>query len=289
MKMRHFIFLTASLIFLFAFSEMKIASGKLFNIPAQQFDYSKELGRESKAYIVAVDSFQISSFVTFGEYKTYLDQIKKDSSLAFYQSQLPDSDMCAHDAYVKYVNSSDYDNYAVSGISWDNAMNFCKWKTIRENQKDSFNIIYRLPTIPEWLSAYRYLKEQQIANDFNQDYSDWTLTTVGEFDYAFFDLGETGYGNYIYWALPNESKDMKRKIVMGNSFHFSEPKFDNFMHLPFYEMNGYSYIGFRYLKEHLKPLEKMNDRGTYSWDMDHEILNHWKLIKQPKFKVNRYK
>jgi hypothetical protein len=184
--------------------------------------------------------------------------------------------MCAPDAYVKYVNSTEFDNYPVSGISWICAMNFCKWKTLNENPKDSFSIIYRLPTVTEWVSAYKYLNEQKTPNDFNKDYSDWTLTTKDESAYDF--IGHTFFGDYVYMALPDDPKVLKRKIAVGNSFHLCEPDIAGFNSVYYYETDGYSYVTFRYIKKKVTPIVYVNK--SHTWDLDHEILSYWKLIKE---------
>ena len=206
----------------------------------------KVLGVDSLHDTISVDSFEISSLVTFGQYKEYLASVKKDSSQKFYLSQFPDSSMCAPDAYVKYVNSPEYDDYPVSGISWDNAMNFCRWKTKHVNGEE-IKMICRLPYAHEWLCALSYLSKMKMGNDLNKDYSDWTLDSYDESAYAF-DLTD-GYNphgkfGYIYFAKPDEPAVLKRKVAIGNSFHFCQ---HNFISSYFYEFHGYAYIGFRYV------------------------------------------
>jgi hypothetical protein len=273
---------------LFAFSKSEIGSQKMFHVPSQRFDLSGELGVKERHDSITVDSFEISSLITYGEYKKYLDAIKKDSSLQFYQSQFPDSSMCPPEAYAQYVNSIAYDNFPVSGISWDNAMNFCKWKTIRANPKDSFNLVYRLPLSSEWISAFKYLSDKKIPNDFNQDYSDWTLDAKDDTYYG--DLKDK-YLDYEYYAKDDDTPVLKRKLVLGNSFRFSQENLFEFYSWSYYEFHGYANIGFRYVCKKVQPLvASKNSNFNYSnWSEEHETLSRWGLLKKTNMKrINRY-
>ncbi len=292
MKLRHFIFFLSTTIFLFSFSEQEIESGKRFKIPARVFDIWKEMGVSEWHDTIAVDSFQVTELVTLGEYRKYLVAIKKDSSLKFYQSQFPDSSMCAPDAYVKYVNGSRYDDFPVSGISWDNALNFCKWKTVNANPKDSFSIVYRLPEVSEWVAAYKFLNEKHVDNDFNGNYSDWTLSakddTYYDFTHAKMNPSFSDY-DYSYWARPNENAVLKRKVSMGNSFLFSQPTLFDFYSWGYYEFHGYAHIGFRCIIKKVHPLIANGKTGNFNysnWSEEHEFLHRWGLIKQTNLKTN---
>jgi hypothetical protein len=292
MKSRYLIFLIVSSIFLFAFSEKQVDAGEMYKIPTQKIDSWQVMNEPKRHDTITVDSFEISPLVTFGEYREYLVAIKKDSSLKFYQSQFPDSAMCAADAYSKYVNTSAYDNFPVSGISWDNALNFCKWKTVNANLKDSFNIIYTLPRVSEWIAAYEFLEKKQIVNDFNKDYSDWTLSMKDESYYDF--MGNKTHPvwdllDYEYWTAESDAPVLKRKIALGNSFHSAAPTFFGFFDRYYYEFHGYAYVGFRYVRKKIIPLipdEKSKWANYTNWDDVHDLLYRWGLIKQMKLKKN---
>jgi len=167
-------------------------------------------------------------------------------------------------------------------------MNFCKWKTRNENPKDSFSVIYRLPLVNEWVAAYRFLTANKIPNDFNQNYSDWTLTTMDEACYDFNNNKKYFWGDYSYLAPPNDPKVLKRKLIIGNSFHHATPSPGYFTRLYFYEMDGRSFVSFRYLKRKIKPFTSLNREYIPRWYLDREVLIYWGLI-QDKKHPHRYK
>ncbi|MEQ1734400.1 MAG: SUMF1/EgtB/PvdO family nonheme iron enzyme, partial [Bacteroidia bacterium] len=153
-----------------------------FNIPAQTINLYKIIGVNTTAKEHTVKSFNISELISYKEYKTFLNDTKNDSSIEYYQTLLPDSNIGSIEIRNKYIKGNAYDNLPVLGISWDNAMNFCRWKTLKEN-KDSIQFIYRLPIYSEWLAAYFYLSQNKIKNDFNQNYSDWLINSKSEVCY----------------------------------------------------------------------------------------------------------
>jgi formylglycine-generating enzyme required for sulfatase activity len=110
------------------------------------------------------------------EYLAYLEQIEK--SEAAYQKALPDTlvwlkDSMANYYFNYYFRHPSSNNYPVVGVSHQQAVEFCKWRTYAANQadylrknrikdfkahiKDSFPIsyYYRLPTKHEWELAAR--------------------------------------------------------------------------------------------------------------------------------------
>lgn len=114
---------------------------KFYSIPSQSKNFHALYGDTSYKKAQIVEEFEISEQVTFKEYKEYLAAIKKDSSEKFYWSQLPDTNISTDKkVYTEYITSKEYDDYPVLGISWDNAMNYCKWKTIKDNDSDSIHL-----------------------------------------------------------------------------------------------------------------------------------------------------
>lgn len=193
-----------------------------------------------------IPKFQISPFVTYAEYKNYLNEIKKDSSETYYQTQLPDSNISTDiKVYEAYLNSSKYDQYPVLGISWENAMNYCSWKNSLENISDTSYGAYRLPNTSEWISAYTYLKIQNIPSDMNNKYSDWLLSSYSESAYLFpipnFYLDDT------YSASKNDQPVYHRKRFIGNSYLFDQEKLLQANGYG-YDYTGYRNVGFRIVK-----------------------------------------
>ncbi len=249
-------------------------SVQLFDIPSQTINLFKILGDNSKGKDQTIKGCQISGLVTYKDYKEYLSAIKKDSSEAYYQTQLPDSNIGSTEVRNKYINSSEYNDFPVLGISWDNAMNFCKWKTLKEN-KDSIQFIYRLPNCSEWLAAYFYLSENKIKNDFNKNYSDWLLNSKDESFYDFNNSMKDVFPfNYIYFHKKNDPLVLKRKFVIGDSYLFQQDKLLNYYSFSYYSSEGYRQVSFRYIKEPINQSEKVYPKGK-SFAVN--ILEYWGL------------
>ena len=248
-------------------------SAALFSIPTQTINLFKILGDSVRGKDQTIKKFQISELVTYREYKEYLSAIKRDSSESYYQTKLPDSNIGSVEVRNKYITRPDYDDLPVLGVSWDNAMDFCKWKTLMEN-KDSIRFIYRLPNCSEWLAAYFYLVESNIKNDFNKDYSDWLLNSKDEsilgYDKDFFPF------NFIYFHKKNEARVLRRKFVIGDSYLFQQEELINYYSFSYYADEGYRQVSFRYIKELLNQSEFVY-RGGKTFAAN--IIEYWGIKK----------
>lgn len=244
---------------------------KLFGIPAQTLDLFKLMGYDPKGK-QAIKGFQISSFVTYREYKEYLNAIKKDSSEVYYQTQLPHKNIASTETWNKYIESDEYDGFPVLGISWDNAMNFCRWKTLREN-KDSIRFVYRLPNCSEWLAAQHYLSENKIPNDMNKNYSDWLLNVKDESAYDFTEKDKNVFPfDYVYWHRKNDSPVLKRKWAIGDSYLYQQNKLVNYYAFSYYANEGYRQISFRYVKEMVTEPDMMHPNKK---SLPISLLEYW--------------
>ena len=232
-------------------------------IPVQTINPCKLIESDGSCKDTTVSSFEISEFITYGEYKIYLNAVKKDSSQKYYLTQLPDSNISSNSGvYSQYVNSTKFDNYPVLGISWDNAMNFCRWKTFQENPIDSLQFIYRLPSLIEWLSTYTYLNSTHAKVEINNLYSDWLLNSKMEYDYNF--------PHTTYFHKAKDAPVIKRKMVIGSSFLFQRKKFIDYF-FSYYATEGYRQISFRIVKQPIN----MTDKHS----LGKEIIKYWGLLK----------
>ncbi len=262
------------LVILLTSFEIEDRSAKIFDIPSQTINFFKILGDSSNGKEDKIKGFQISELVTYKEYKEYLNAIRKDSSFKYYQTQLPDSNIGSNEVRAKYIGSSEFDELPVLGISWDNAMNFCRWKTIKENG-DSVQFLYRLPNCSEWLAAYWNLSKNNIQNDFNKKYSDWLLNTKFE---NILEFRANWKGSLIfehnYFAGKDESLTLKRKLVIGDSYLFQQEKLLNYCLFNYYSTEGYRQVSFRYVKELANETDKniFQNRGKPV-----SILEYWGL------------
>lgn len=268
-------FIAAFLFYVTGFSQ------SVYNIPKQTFQPYRVLGVDEneftyaltdtnrKNFKLSIDSFEISSQVTFRQYKLYLESVKKDSANTFYLSQLPDSNITSKKNYSIYISNKKYDDFPVAGISWEAAMNYCKWRTLQENKGIDFKYIYRLPELGEWLAAYNYLMNSGSENDFSKNYSDWTITDyyeVGTFvgkglSFGFYALNLPKKGNY---------RNNPRMVIIGDSYLFQKEKLGQFF-FAHYVFNGYREVGFRLIKEQLKESKNsdlfLKNIWTY-WDIN---------------------
>lgn len=238
----------------FFFSIIEGHSQSLHKIPTQELNL-KELApliySKTKTKLRdTITSFEISPLVTFKEYKEYLNCLKRDSSLNCYIQHLPDSSILpCSELYSQYLNSSKFDNEPVIGISWINALDFCYWKTLKDNPKNKLEFIYRIPICEEWLAANNYLSSKGIENDLNNTFSDWLLDQYYEFlnmnqKIYFFDFSD------YEQAFDKKNKGWSRVLVIGNNFlHIEGGKSP--LQMWRYLKKGYRFIGFRYVKEYI--------------------------------------
>ena len=79
--------------------------------------------------------------------------VKKDSSEAFWKSVLPDTTLMTEEI-DNYFRSKDFRYYPLVGITYEQALIYCKWRTNVVNQAFSeqrgYLVNYRLPTEEEW-------------------------------------------------------------------------------------------------------------------------------------------
>ncbi len=186
------LFIIASIQFILAQDEStqvwrsKDPKGMKF-IPPGTFDY--DLGSGKKA--TTIQGFWISNEITNKEFREFYEDIKAnpDSSFSWYDvnnknedgsskivsvkyseiiDELIDNTVWANvPGYENYFTSKVFDNFPVTGVSYQSAQYFCWWKSKRENLKNKekgYLTEYRLPTKAEWVySAYTGSDEKQLV------------------------------------------------------------------------------------------------------------------------------
>lgn len=261
---------------LMGYSLRKKVPDTFLEIPTQSLNLLQLVGDTFPSEKQDVTAFEISKQVTFREYKQYLKAVQKDSSERYYRTQLPDSSIAKRADWEKYISDAIYDDYPVLGISWENAMNYCKWKTLKENKGNKeILFIYRLPKCSEWLAAKHYLETNELESDFSKNYSDWLLGTKDE---SLFDRGSGSARrwpyDYTYFHKADDPLVMKRKLVIGDSYRYQlENQADSFF--SYYGNEGYRQVGFRMVKEYVS---REDDGEIIYGNIAFKILDYWKLI-----------
>ncbi len=215
------------------------------------------------------NTFEISKLITLKLYNQYLSYIKASEDKHFYKQQLPDTSVVIVHNVNKYLKDKDLQDQPIVAISWENALNFCKWKTLQDNKSGEIEFIYRLPYCSEWLFAQHFLEKSGIENDFNKFYSDWLINTKDE-SYFFYSPNSTF--DYSYFASEDDPSVLKRKVIIGNSFLFKLPKFIDFFALSYYSYIGYSHTGFRCIKVYLTDSILADKNST-----ENRLIKMWNL------------
>lgn len=224
---------------------------------------------------INVKKFELSEDqVSLKSYKIFLASVKKDSGEVVYQSLLPDTNIGPKDVRDEYFNSGKYDNYPVVGISWENALQYCKWMTLKNNP-DSIQVIYRLPNLYEYYSAYTHLQSSAINNSLNNLYADWLMDAKDESYYFYKTDQSTEISfSFYYFHSKGDMPAQKRKMVMGKSFLHSFNEFYEYTLLSFYADHGYRHIGFRMVKD-TNPVSFLLDEKNGGYE--NPLLKYWKL------------
>jgi hypothetical protein len=229
-------------------SEIAAQRVKFISVPEQELKLNSFVGRKSDK-AEKISAFRISEQITFGQYKKYLFDIKKDSSEQFYESQLPKIER-QNDFNEKYRLSSEFDKDPVIGISQENATNYVVWYSKNYGNKSKN---YRLPAIHEWISFYHVQKEK-INNSL---FFDWTINA---FDNSLFEYGSSD--DFPFYFFHNYKKDdpsfKKLKCVIGNSYKFRSKNPSTISkNFGYYANEGYSDVGFRIIEtEEIDPFYK---------------------------------
>jgi len=220
---------------------------------------------------ITVKKFELShEQVTLAEYKSFLNSVKVDSNEMVYNSLLLDTTIGPRNVRDEYFNSGKYDSYPVVGISWENALKYCRWLTLKNNS-DSLKVIYRLPNLYEYYSAFQFLQSSAIYNNLNSTYADWLLDAMDE---SMTQEQEDIALSYYYFHLLSDPPSMKRKMVIGKSFLHSFNALEDYLKLSFYADHGYRHIGFRILKDSDPNSFNLDETKT---DYENPLLKYWKI------------
>jgi len=181
--------------------------------------------------------FSLSKLITVGEFKAYLSSVKRDSSAAFYELQLPQSRTISTKMVKELLTNEANSNKPMLGVSWTVARNYCTWLNFQSAAKGK-NDVYDLPRVSEMLA----FQEIYGTSDTNA-LETWTLNCFDE------SIDEFTKGrDYLYEAKKTDPPVMKRKIFFGGSYHMNGNSSNKFVQYE-YQDSSSRFVGFRIVKK----------------------------------------
>jgi formylglycine-generating enzyme required for sulfatase activity len=227
-------------------------------IPAGSFVLKRTDGTTTKDFTVTIDPFWMNQVeVSVKQYFKYVESVKKDSVKQFYETVMPNIDKAP---YKDYFLNKKYTDFPVVGVSFQQAVNYCKWLTRVENQKLKSKgkppvQNYRLPSEVEWVYAsFGGISPDKITIPKVTDLSktsanppnEWGLYNmfgnVSEWTYTLFDPDK-----YLLVLQNSPTTRVDQMIVRGNNYKNSL----NSGKLILNGADSYDYVGFRYVRSYL--------------------------------------
>jgi antitoxin component YwqK of YwqJK toxin-antitoxin module len=216
---------------------IKCVYGQMYPVPEMEIDSH---GIHEQFATVKVEPFSISDLITVGEFKTYLDAVKKDSTMAFYEAQLVSTARVSKELLNDILNDKNFQDIPMPGVSWFVAKNYCRWLTAK-SKLNGLTIEYDLPFLSEMMAFQAVYSTQ--CNYFLES---WTLNSYAEF------YGTLPNSDFTYDALPNDPPAMKRKVIYGGSYHMNYvPSGLSYQKLHYgFQDSTSRYVGFRIVRRH---------------------------------------
>lgn len=190
-------------------------------------------------------SFEATPFITLGEYKQFLETRAAKGSGK--DSLMPDRSIASTEAYEKYMQRKKYESYPAVGVSWQNALEYCIWRTQMENPDSGIVFIYRLPYKLEWEQMALYADSALKKFEINRHYAEWIMASFDESALSLLGNLNNAYTfEYLYLAGKSDPQVLKRMCIYGKSFLSNHQK-----NLYGYSDQGYRDVGFRMVKEYV--------------------------------------
>ena len=223
---------------------------------------SKEIFGSRRNYKVDVFEFDTSPLISWKQYKEFLNDMDRMFGEHRKTELMP---AMPSEVITKVMNSSDFDNEPVTGVSWTQAMVFARWKTIMANES-GIEFEYSLPYLTEWHAIRVAKNNKQNKLSIDEGIAEWTLNSMDE-SLLYFGEHRTPY---IYVAAENDPPSMKRKIVIGASSLFAPLNYADYATKSYYQDSSYSHIGFRLVKRDIE-----SDLDDFSDVMGDHIFKFW--------------
>lgn len=230
---------------------LKAQQSDLYVVPDTEVSVREIFPSINKDTVILQKRFEVSPLITLGEYKAFLIFLATayDENKAI--SYLPDSSIClATEDYITYLTDTIYEKHPILGVSWENAMTYCIWKSRKDELGEGF--YYILPNYTEYYAIRKQDSLNPALKLIKEDYSEWSVMSKDETILQFGDMWiyNTDLFNYYYFAEPSDPPAIKRKVIFGNNFHFKRRNIflNNFSS---YQYKGYHYVSFRLVKKEI--------------------------------------
>jgi len=192
-----------------------------------------------------IHSFEATPFITLGEYKKFLESRAESGSGN--DSLMPDRSIASAETYETYMHDKKYESDPVMGVSWQNALEYCIWRTKLENPDSGIVFIYRFPYKTEWEQLADYAESSMSDFEINRHYAEWLMATYDESAVVFTaNLSREYPFEYLFIAKKTDPQVLKRMCIYGRSFIS-----DDVHKMYGYSDKGYRDVGFRMVKEYV--------------------------------------
>ena len=204
--------------------------GQTFHqVPKGKSQVFKLIDDSVKSNIIDFAEFEISNEISLNQYFDFISKKQISMNVDF--------------PFMLLKDLQERDSIPAIAVSWHDAIEYCKWLTLIDQDVDSIKYIYRLPSLSEWLYVYDLQNIQGLTN-LDGSVSEWTMNSKDE---AFYNPTYK-WEDYIYFAKQNDPKVLKRKIAIGNSWLFRTNDLSKYITYDYYESNRYGHVGFRVVK-----------------------------------------
>lgn len=232
-----------------------------------------------------IDEYEVSN-LSWREFLMYLEENPTDTLK--YEDMLPDTsvwDKIDQQYTFYYLRHPDFKDFPVVGITYEQAVTFCKWRTARVNELYDMHpeanpypdadYIYRLPTIKEWelmasggrkIDSFPYAQDsvyvkykKKWEKSFNciygkrDDLYSAERTTIAPVESYF----PNDYGVYNY--IGNAAEMVAEKGVAKGGGFDSELKYCTIKDEEHYTRPA-PFLGFRCICEIVLPTQELKDR-----------------------------
>ena len=100
-----------------------------------------------KGFYMDSREIQVSDWL---EYAWYLKRDSMDKEHFKYKAALPDSTLFNHSHFM-FDNPPINTTYPIVGVTYEQVVAYCKWRSVIVNKKYHKKVVYRLPTPEEWI------------------------------------------------------------------------------------------------------------------------------------------